>query len=481
MNRQPDILMIMPDQMRADSFGLAGHPNLITPNIDSIGAEGCMFSRAYSTCPSCIPARRSLLTGLYPASSGSVGFATPAYDTPTLPGLLAEAGYCSTLVGRNMHQNPESGENPGYTHCVLGSTYVEGDAYARLLEQEVPLLGGIRGLGISFNGWQTKSWPLAEHLHPTNWTVRQARRAVAEHPPEKPLFLTTSFYAPHPPLIPPDFYFRRYLQMPLPPRAVGAWAGAAPQTTHADSARVDLDGKKRHLAQAAYYALINQIDDQLTWLIAEFTGRSQARQRPWIIVFTSDHGEMLGDHHYFRKCEPFEGSCRIPLLICSAELGQQQGLRNNTAVCLEDILPTLLDAAAVTIPSHVDGHSLWPILRGEAACARHWLHCEHSPCYSNEQAFQMLTDGQWKYIWRPLTGAELLFNLDADPQEQHNLADSAAGADMLVTTRQQLIRKLEGRPEGFVRGNRLQRLEHAYPPVLQNCATPAVATGVIIH
>ncbi|NOY82104.1 MAG: sulfatase-like hydrolase/transferase [Kiritimatiellaeota bacterium] len=467
MSLQPNILLIMPDQMRGDCFGLAGHPAVITPNIDSIGGEGCFFQRAYSTCPSCIPARRSLLTGQYPATSGSVGFATPGYDTPTLPALLSGAGYRSILVGRNMHQNPRHDENPGYDTCILGSVYVPNDDYSRMLDRAVPLLGGTRGLGISFNGWQAKSWPLAEYLHPTNWVVHESRQVIAGHDDSRPLFLTASFYAPHPPLIPPDFYNRRYLDMDLPDKALGDWVGQLPVQYGVDSPRVNLEGERLRFARAAYYGLINHLDDQLTWLMTDFVRKCKDQKRPWVIVFTSDHGEMLGDHYYFRKCEPFEGSCRIPLLIRSGGLDQKAGLGISSPVCLEDILPTLLDLSGIPIPDHVDGVSLVPLLRGESRSVRRWLHCEHSPCYSDAQAFQMVTDGVWKYIWRPMTGEELLFDLNNDPTELENLGVRPAAREKLEECRKTLIDRLRSRPEQFVVRDKLCVVSTRYPPIMK--------------
>ena len=474
MNTQPNILVIMPDQMRGDCFGLAGHPSLITPNIDALGAMGCRFSRAYSTCPSCIPARRAFLTGLHPSSSGSVGFATPAYDTPTLPGLLGQAGYHSVLVGRHMHQDAATDQNPGYETCILGSTYEEGDCYAEMLDREVPLLGGIRGLGVDFNGWQAKSWPLAEHLHPTNWVVRQAREVIADHDDDRALFLTASFYAPHPPLIPPDFYYQRYLNMALPDKAVGEWAGHPPERGAADSAHVNLKGETLRMAQAAYYGLINHLDDQLTWLILDFVSTSQSQKRPWVIAFTSDHGEMLGDHYTFRKCEPLEGSSRIPFLIRSEGLGQKPSQDVREVVCLEDLLPTLLELSGTGIPDAVDGKSLVPLLRGEGTPVRQWLHCEHSPCYSREQAFQMVTDGRWKYIWRPMTGEELLFDLEQDPTELTNLASDPSVSSIRAEVRSELTTCLCARPEGFVREGQLRVVDEWYPPVMQPIFPPVI-------
>lgn len=464
---KPNILLIMPDQLRADCIGIDGHPNVITPIIDTIGT-GCFFKRAYSTCPSCIPARRSLLVGQYPSTCGSVGFATPGYETPTLPYLLSKAGYHSVLVGRHMHQNPITDQNPGYDRCILGSTYEKDDSYAKMLDKEVPLLGGIRGLGIDFNGWQAKSWPLEEHLHPTNWVVRNSREVIAEHDDDRALFLTASFYAPHPPLIPPDFYYKRYLNMNLPDRAIGDWVRPIPQYSTIDSNHVNLEGEKLHMTQAAYYGLINHLDNQLTWLITEFIKKSRGENRPWIIVFTSDHGEMLGDHYYFRKCEPFEGSCRIPFLINSEGLGQKTGITINSTVCLEDILPTLLELSGTPVPEQVDGISLAPILRGESESVRQWLQCEHSPIYDEEQGFQMLTDGVWKYIWRPMTGEELLFNLDNDHMELKNLTNDSSTKEKLEECRAEMINKLTSRPENFVINGKLKTLSKSYPPIMKN-------------
>src|SRR2546421_6414432 len=101
---KPDILLIMPDQMRGDCMSARGHPVVRTPHLDKLAGEGTLLRRAYSTCPSCIPARHSLLTGLFPSTSGVVGFKGRPIMHPTLPKLLAEAGYATALVGRNMHQ-----------------------------------------------------------------------------------------------------------------------------------------------------------------------------------------------------------------------------------------------------------------------------------------------------------------------------------------------------------------------------------------
>jgi arylsulfatase len=464
----PDILLVMPDQMRGDCFALAGHPVLLTPTIDAIGGGGAHFRRAYTTCPSCIPARRSLLTGQFPATNGMVGFQDGLpIAAPTLPHLLGVAGYQTALVGRHMHQYPYE-DGYGYQTQRLGSTYIDHDEYARQVEREVPGSGGVKGHGISFNGWTAKPWHLPEHLHPTNWVAQRAREVVHQAD-DVPLFLTASFYAPHPPLIPPAFYYDRYRRMDLPDPAIGAWAQPPANDGRGlpvESPRVALRGEALRAAQAGYFGLINHLDDQVCWLIADFTARAQRRRRPWVIVFTSDHGEMLGDHHYFRKCEPYEGSARIPLLIQgSPELGFTPGLVADAPVCLEDLLPTLLEVAGVPAPDGVDGCSLVPMLRGEAGGVRDWLHGEHAPCYSREQAHHYLTDGRQKYIWRPTIGEEQLFDLVADPGELDDLAPDPRRESDLCTWRMRLLATLRGRPEGFVDGDRLVA-NRPYPAIV---------------
>ncbi len=467
--RPPDILLIMPDQLRGDCLGLAGHPVLRTPVLDEIGGQGAHFTRATSTCPSCIPARRCLLTGQFPATGGMVGFRGAPLTVPTLPDLLRQGGYATRLAGRYMHQEPY-GEPYGYEEQILGSTYIPHDDYARFLDERAPHVGGIRGVASSFNGWHAHPWPLGEDLHPTNWTTAAARRLLAAAPDGKPLFLTASTYAPHPPLVPPAWYLDYYLRRDLPAAARGDWVdwetlratGAA-----VDAPRVRLEGDALRLAQAGYFGLIHHLDDQLYWLVQAFTERSGRRRRPWMIVVTSDHGEMLGDHGYFRKCEPYEGSAHIPLLIRgSQDLGFVSALTHAGPVCLEDILPTLLDVAGLPPPAGIDGVSLAPLLRGETtAPVRPFLHAEHAPCYSAQQAFHSLTDGVWKYIWRPHDGSEQLFNLAADPRETADLASRPEHDAQCRRWRHELIHRLEGRPEGFTDGRRLIA-GRPYPPLM---------------
>lgn len=445
---KPDILLLMPDQMRGDCLSILEHPVVRTPNLDALAKGGALFRRAYTTVPSCIPARFALLTGLAPQTSGVVGFAAKPITTPTLPWLLGEAGYATVLVGRNMHQVPAS-KNCGYQRQLIGSTYVDDDDYDLELKASVPEAGGIRqvmsGLGLNCNGWGGKPWPLADELHPTAWVVSQSRKVVAEVVSSQPLFLTASFYAPHPPLFPPEKFFVKYMKSALPAPARGDWVewDALSPAGDKQGHRVRLEGAPLRTTQAGYFGLIEHLDDQLAPLIAEFKARSAKAGRPWVIVVTSDHGEMLGDHGFFRKCEPFEGSANIPLIVAASPgLEFKAGLHSMQPVCLEDLMPTLLELAGAKPPARLDGVSLVAALRGGNQPTREWLHFEHAPCYSKAQAFHALTDSHHKYIWRPLDGTEHLFDLDHDPREEHDLARVAAQRELLERWRARLVQRL---------------------------------------
>ena len=220
--------------------------------------------------------------------------------------------------------------------------------------------------------------------------------------------------------------------------------------------RILLEGETLQRAQAGYFGLIEHLDHQIALLIEDFKQRSEKNGRPWLILFTSDHGEMLGDHGFFRKCEPYEGSANIPLIVCaSPALGFEAGKQIMQPVCLQDIMPTLLSLADCPLPDQLDGINLLPLLQGADQEIRPWLHFEHATCYSEEQAFHALTDGHFKYIWRPLDGSEQLFNLDEDNAEIQDLSEDSACQKLLLTWRQRLIEILSARPEGFVKAGRL--------------------------
>ena len=169
---RPNFILFMTDQQRGDCLSIAGHPVLLTPVMDSIGGGGTHFSRAYTTCPSCVPARRCLLAGRFPFGNQMVGMThTPWDPETTMPRELLAAGYQTAIVGRNMHQYRPDG--------FYGFEYVAED-YHTYLEAGQPVGGGgLRGHGVSSNGWTARPWHLADHLHHSHWVVNEALRKAA--------------------------------------------------------------------------------------------------------------------------------------------------------------------------------------------------------------------------------------------------------------------------------------------------------------
>lgn len=449
---RPNIILFMTDQQRGDCLSSDGHPCLLTPVMDSIGGAGTRFRRAYTTCPSCVPARRSLLSGQFPINNDMVGMTTSPWDPPTtMPRELAAAGYQTAIVGRVMHQyRPDS---------FYGFEYVAEDYGSYLGRNQPDGAGGQRGHGISSNGWTARPWHLPDHLHHSHWVVNEALHFLETRDKTRPFFLVVSFAAPHPPLTPPAFYLDRYLRQALPEPAIGDWAEPPPNDgigLDIEAPRVHLTGEAYRSAAAGYFGLINHVDDQM-YRVVDVLKRNRRDFGDLVTMHCADHGEMLGDHYLFRKTFAYEGSARVPLLVAPpASYGWPKAQVHEEPVCLEDIMPTVLDFAGVPIPDNVDGRSLVPLLRGDRDAEwRPWLHGEHARCYDDVFNNHYLTDGREKFVWLSHTGEEQLFDLDADPGERRNLAALETNADRVSEWRTRLVAQLADRPEGFTDGEKL--------------------------
>jgi len=449
---RPNFLLIMTDQQRGDCLGIEGHPVLLTPTMDRIAGQGARFVHAYSSCPSCIAARRSLLSGQFPTTHGMRGYRDRVeWDAPpTLPEVLSRAGYHTYLVGRSMHQYPIR-KRYGFDHMVIHGW--ESDYEEWLKQREPEGSGGYYGTGVMHNDWTARPWPMPEAYHHTNWTVNLALEFLRKRDPSCPFFLAVSFLAPHPPLVPPAPYMERYLRMDLPEPAIGDWA-SPPENDGLglgqSSSRVHLAGEALRSARAGYYGLINHIDDQIHRLLNPVTGIDRMTDRDTVVILTSDHGEMLGDHYLWRKTVPYEPSARIPLLLQAPErFGVPPGTVVEEPVGLEDIMPTLLAMAEIDVPETVEGGNLLSLVHGRDMAWRPYLHIEHAPMHHT------LTDGREKFVWFVQDGREQFFDLAEDPAECHDRIRDAGEEERIERWRGLMIRELGDRPEGFTDGEKL--------------------------
>lgn len=464
---KPNLLLITVDQMRFDCLSIQNHPVVETPNLDALADRGVLFQNAYSATPVCIPARAAIMTGMGQRSHGRVGYADgiPWTYEHMLAGELAKANYHTQCVGK-MHVYPTR-NLCGFHHIVLhdgylhhnrktntayGEHYDQCDDYLRWLRQKAGSAADLTDHGLDCNASTiARPWHLDEELHPTNWVVSESIDFFRRRDPGKPFFLWTSFVRPHSPLDPPQAYFDLYSNAEMPDSPVGDWVdeAAAKRGRYNPTTMAGKLSKRRlDRAKAGYYALITHLDDQIGRLLNAL--QEYELLNDTLIVFTSDHGEMMGDHHMFRKGLPYEGSSKIPFILCDpgGKLSLSQGSRVDVPIELKDIMPTLLEAAGAAIPQSVEGKSLLPLCRGEQVNWRSHIHGEMALA---ELSNHYMTNGKVKYIWYSQTGQEQFFDLQQDPQEQTNLINRPERATEIQFWREELICELEGREEGFVK------------------------------
>ncbi|WP_422658032.1 arylsulfatase [Paenibacillus sp. EC2-1] len=467
----PNILLIMTDQQRWDTLGCYGNEVIETANLDALAADGTVFENAYSPSPSCVPARACLLTGMDPWHTGILGMGAgqgPMENgfKSTLPGELANAGYHTQGIGK-MHFYPQRSLN-GFHHTLLDeSGRVEDPGfvsdYRAWFDRNKTGPYDYVEHGIHWNSWMARPYHAPEYLHPTNWTVNESIEFLKRRDPRKPFFLKTSFARPHSPYDAPEFYFNLYDNKQLPEPTIGDWAHIHDKPADAVSP-VAWRGVRKpdeiKRARAGYYGLIHHIDHQIGRLIQYL--QKAGLYGNTMIVFLSDHGDMLGDHHLWRKTYGYEGSAHIPMIVKLPNGYGSVKARVDAPVTMQDIMPTILDVAGLDIPKSVDGRSMVGLMRGQAEAEagdtdgwRAFVHGEHCSCYSDEQEMHYLTDGKTKYIWFPRLHSEQLFDLSSDPGECRNLVDQEDAQQLLLQWRQRLVDLLSERDAGLTSGTEL--------------------------
>lgn len=464
MPDRPNVVFIMTDQWRGDCLGCYGHPVVETPHLDHLAQQGVRFSQAYTATPSCIAARAGLFTGMCQRNHGRVGYkdGVPWNYEHTLAGEMAAAGYHTQAVGK-MHVYPARNLmgfhnvvlHDGYLHFErkAGKNYDLVDDYMPWLRNKIGSDADMIPHGLNCNSWVARPWPYGEETHPTTYVTTMAIDFLRRRDPTKPFFLFASYHRPHPPLDPPQVYFDQYINQEFPPVPMGDWADQQAQMKGIDGTMgLGFMGQRQlHRARAAYYAQITHIDHQIGRLM-EYLLEYDVLQNT-MFVFSSDHGELLGDHNLFRKVLPYDGSTRVPLIVTPPASWQcKRGSVSDAVVELRDIMPTILDACNVPIPETVDGQSVLPLARGEPAEWREYLHGEHA---AGNLSNHWITDGRCKYAWFSQTGREQFFDLANDPQELHDLIDDEGVQGQVQRCRQWLIEELTGREEAYTDGQRL--------------------------
>lgn len=442
---KPHLLLLMSDQHRGDWMGCTGNSAVHTPNLDWLAGSGVRFQNAFSSTPTCTPARAALLTGMSPWRHGMLGYGRVAERYPVeLPALLRAAGYFTLGIGK-MHWFPQRTLH-GFHQTILDeSGRVESPGsrsdYRAWFASEAPHLDP-DATGIGWNDYTAAPFVLPERLHPTAWTGACAARFIAGYNRAEPFFLKVSFARPHSPYDPPQRFWDRYKDANLPPARVERWAGRyrARSSDRDDIWHGDVGHELTRRARAGYSGSVSFVDEQIGRILEAL------RKRGWLeetfIIYLSDHGDMTGDHFLWRKSYAYQPSARIPMIVRGP--GAPRGSVSTVPVEIRDVLPTLAAAAGADLPAGCDGQNL-------LAVSRQWIDLEHDVCYHHTNHWNALTDGRWKYIYHAFDGSEQLFDLVNDPAELQESDDM----EQLRLWRSRLVKHLEPRGDEWVRGGRL--------------------------
>lgn len=450
--KRPNILWICTDQQRYDTIGALGNSLVSTPNIDRLVEEGTAFTRAYCQSPICTPSRASFLTGMYASAVHVNGNGNEFFPNspPLVTRLLADNGYDCGLIGKlhlaGAYRRIEPRINDGYRYWQYSHAprddWEKGHDYADWVKSKGEVLGEL-----------TKSVDgVPKDLHQTTWCVEKAIEFIRQER-KGPWLASVNIYDPHPPFNPPRDYRDLFnpAMMPGPlfresdleqqkklervdfqskgrsPEDLDIQSPIIPQSPMPgleESAAVgERDGRT---LQASYYAMIKLIDDQLGRMlkVLEETGQ---RERT-VVIFMSDHGEMLGDHGLIQKgCRFYEGLVRVPLIFsCPGYL--REGVHSDALVELIDISPTLLDLAEQKTPERIQGRSLLGILTGGASNGYHrdFVRCEYYDALDQPDGTfaTMFRDDRYKLVLYHGHGLGELYDLKEDPEEFNNLWDN---------------------------------------------------------
>lgn len=452
MTTRPNVLLICTDHWSGLLTQPGGHPVVMTPTLKQMSQSGVYFANAYSSCPSCIPARRTLMTGVSARNHGN----RTNKRWETMPGIKTvaecfnEGGYQSYAVGK-LHVHPQR-DRIGFHEVMLeeqGRPFSNiGDDYELYLaEKGFP--GKEYAGGMIQNDFITRQWHLPEECHPVNWAAGQMCKAIKRRDPRKPGFWYLSFSAPHPPLTPLKTYMDQYRHIEIAKPSIGDWAQVLSELPYPlkvqnihRSAMVGAPWHEQKLARQAFYATLTHIDHQIRTVIG--TLREESLIDNTIVVFTSDHGTMLGEHGLWCMTPMYEMCTKIPILVVPAKGDTRMGIavRDNRLAEFGDIMPTLLDLAGLPIPETVDGMSLL----GQRT--RDHLYGQH---FENEMAMRMIRHKEYKLIYYPCGNSFQLFDLKDDPKETCNIVNQPQYQDTLETMKNFLRQDLYGGDEQFLK------------------------------
>ena len=462
MTTQPNILVIMADQMVADLMGTYGHPVVRTPNLDRLARTGVRFDAAYCAYPVCSPSRSSMLSGRFASTNSAWDNATPiASDIPMLPHYVTLAGYDSALSGKMHYVGADQvhGFAKRLTTDMFPSTLAwtpDRDNVSRFVHPGNP---DGPPIAIDYVNAGPAQWTeqlqfdeethyrALEYLRSKRTQMSGSLQVPVAEPESAPWLLVASYHHPHEPFLAPQRYWDMYEGLPIEPVRVPA-SPDLPRSAMDEwvdklhgSGDVDLtDEEQMHRTRRAYFALVTYIDDKVGELLdtLEVTGNAENT----IIVFTSDHGDMLGERGMVQKRTFYEWSARVPLIVGGGPV-HAKGTVSDTPVSLVDLVPTLTEWIGIDAV-RPDGRSFLAELqqdngekepRTEPVFVEYHSEGVYAPCW-------MRREGDLKYVYIHGHG-EQLFNLATDPDETIDLAEDPEWAEVVSHARADVLARFD--------------------------------------
>jgi choline-sulfatase len=455
-DKKPNILILMPDQLRADSMGCAGHPQIKTPSMDLLASEGVRFSNAFTVCPICMPARASFVSGLYPHNHGmwtNVG-QLPA-DDETFFHHLQDSGYYTAHVGKShyyMHTGQHMRDCEGYMHS-RGLDYVHEttgpwatvntDSYMTDQWREKGLLKAFRDDYLKRREHGNRSvWasPLPVEDFMDSYIGRKAVEFIDSYDEDKSFCLFVGFGGPHEPWDAPGEYATMYdpdeTPPHIPPEEPAEWvADHAAERMQQGRINEMTEGEIKKL-RANYYGKISLID---SWFGKIF---DVIKKRGWwdntLVVLWSDHGEMAGDHGRLHKSVFYDSSVHVPLIVRLPDKTSGGEVSDALAQNI-DVYPTLLEAAGAEPSKRCFGRSLMPVISDPGSDHRDAVFSEiSSRGYHNT----MVLTKQHKYSMDNTGSGYMLFDVAEDPEEQNNLICHSNSRDIERKLRERILQFL---------------------------------------
>jgi len=441
MATPPNILFLMSDEHRADVTGYEGNSVIRTPLLDELARTGVTFRNAYTPSPICIPGRQAMMSGQLPTHCNCLRFGedlAPGYMT--FARRLAQNAYETVAAGKLHHLGTD--QLQGWTQRIGSDMHL---APQFIDDRNAEAFDAHAVQGTAFKWSDTKEVARAgvgrgPVITKDEYTLQGALDFIDEYfanpyydrvKAPQPLLLKVSFLQPHYPYFTSEekftYYLNRvdpYLDQPVADHPFLSQRQVRPG--------IDASARELRRATAAYYGMIETIDDYYAQILRALEAVGQDLD-DWIIIYTSDHGEMLGEHGIWEKQKFYEASARVPLIIrWPKRFGGGRVVQENVNLC--DLFATLCDCAQIPTPSGLDSRSLLPLLQGDDS---EWDNETISQFTHRDGTNVMIKRDQLKYQFYPGMG-EVLFDLAADPAELTNVVEESAYAEAVASFRQRM-------------------------------------------